>query len=142
MRLATFLLVALPAILSFASSTLATGINCRGSGGCYLLTKDTGDKLLDHISTIDPYRHYYNGEHIACTHSWLAFIKTQMCAFLQKMPNGVSGAEILNVAHWILDHGCLKCGSVPLGFPDDNDENHGMLTFNVVIDGYCGEKLC
>ncbi|MCJ1463045.1 hypothetical protein MMC07_001649 [Pseudocyphellaria aurata] len=142
MRLASFLLVALPAILSFASSILARGINCKGGAGCVLLTRNTGQDLTDHISAIDPNRHYANGEHIACTHTWTGFILTTMCAFLQWKPEGASGAEILNVAHWILDHGCVKCGSVPLGFPEDNEETHGMLTYNIVAHGYCGERLC
>ncbi len=36
----------------------------------------------------------------------------------------------------LFDHGCDRCGSIPVFFPDNNDESaHGILTVNYVKNG-------
>ncbi|KAJ6494596.1 Kp4-domain-containing protein [Mycena vulgaris] len=63
-----------------------------------------------------------------------------VCAFLQNS-GGVSGQSIKALAHYIPDHGCNRCGSVPLFFSDANNVANGELTFDFVTssayDGVC-----
>ncbi|RSL39672.1 hypothetical protein CEP54_016280 [Fusarium duplospermum] len=42
------------------------------------------------------------------------------------------------LAHYIAEHGCLACGSVPTGFPGSNDVTQGELTFNYVSNPCTG----
>ncbi|KAJ5475959.1 hypothetical protein N7475_001688 [Penicillium sp. IBT 31633x] len=53
------------------------------------------------------------------------------CAFLQGT-GGTNGGKIKELAHYIPDHGCKMCGSVPYFYPGDNNVANGQLTFNYV----------
>jgi hypothetical protein len=72
----------------------------------------------------------------------IAGLTHTICAFLQKS-GGAPGRSIKTLSRAIPDHGCAVCGSVPLFFPDDNNVDNGMLTFNAVSSP-CGNKhgLC
>ncbi|KAJ7292709.1 killer toxin Kp4/SMK [Mycena rebaudengoi] len=139
MHLSTFGVVVISAAVApLASSTFphtaiaAFGINCEGSGKCHGQPGDTAARLVDYINGINPGRSYSNGEHIAC--------QGDICAFLQTEKRPLSGEEIRNVAHSIVDHGCKVCGSVPTS--PGNNVADGQLTFNYVSETHCGDGLC
>jgi hypothetical protein len=131
------------AITTLAISTSATGINCAGSGACALaIAGNSARELSNYINNIDDNRYYQNGEHIACaTFSSDEGTQGHVCAFLQNS-NGAPGHSIRALAHYIPDHGCKECGSVPLFYPGDNNVANGELTFNVVGSNACGDGLC
>lgn len=116
----------------------ALGINCRGSAECQAEFFDDAAHLTNLINGIDPARWYNDGEQIVCV--------ANMCAFLQNTQNGASGATVQSLAHFIPEHGCHACGSVPLYFASgDNDVADGELTYNFARnpcpesarDGFC-----
>ncbi|KAI9815217.1 MAG: hypothetical protein M1826_002077 [Phylliscum demangeonii] len=117
----------------------ALGINCRGGRGCDLLPVVSGARcaidLVRYMEKIDPQRWYRAGEHIACCDEY--------CAFLQDIDGGWGG-KIKELAHYIPDHGCRMCGSVPFHFPAENDVKFGQLTFNKVKSHHwsCENALC
>src|SRR5262245_27435521 len=102
----------------------SAGINCKGSLSCNSVGKHTyvAKQLTNYTSYIDPNRWYANQEQIACASAAvvsdsarLRTRKTQMnwyCAFLQNT-NGAWGSKISELTHYIADHGCDVCGSVP-----------------------------
>ena len=62
-----------------------------------------------------------------------------ICLFTQGLSlpeEGTNGSVIYNALGRLLDHGCTKCGSVPLSGNDDPDEV-GYVTSNYVISGVC-----
>ncbi|KAI5465242.1 killer toxin [Mariannaea sp. PMI_226] len=120
------------------SGVLGLGINCQGNYECHDAGGSVGD-LISYVLPIDPNRWYNNGEHIACVENHLG---TGICAFLQGT-GGAPGSSILPLLQALQDHGCYKCGSVPLYFPQgDNDPNtHGILTINYVGSPNCN-GLC
>ncbi|KAL4724560.1 hypothetical protein ACLX1H_008001 [Fusarium chlamydosporum] len=111
----------------------AEGINCKGSSNC----GNIGFKLTDMRDTaegLDDNRTYYNGEHIVC---WENYAKTGFCAFLQGS-GGMLGSDIKRLLQELVNHGCSRCGSVPVFFPGDNDiRDHGFLTVNYVSKPNC-----
>ena len=126
--------IALQATL-FAGTTLGLGINCRGSDKCH------GEKgriepirnniyNLSNIYNVNDDFPISNGEHIACSDSY--------CAFLQGVtsPDGRPGTktigQIKTYIDAIWDHGCRGCGSDPT--EPGNDVSKGQLTVNFVTD--------
>ncbi|KAJ7919351.1 Kp4-domain-containing protein [Mycena leptocephala] len=107
----------------------AGGINCEGSIKCNGQPHNTAEILVQDIDGIDLGREYNNGQHIAC--------RNNICAFLQGQRAPTSGAAIRSVAHYIVEHGCKVCGSVPTSA--GNDDAYGELTFNFVSETACGE---
>ncbi|KAM4056042.1 kp4 domain-containing protein [Hirsutella rhossiliensis] len=111
----------------------AEGINCHGSSNC----GNVGFKLSGLRNTaqgLDDNRWYQNGQKIAC---WQARDGSGFCAFLQNT-GGIPGREIKRLLQELVNHGCAKCGSVPVFFPQDNDINsHGILTVNYVRSTGC-----
>ena len=91
--------------------------------------------LANAINNIDTGRWYSNGEHIACY--------KRICAFLQGT-GGAWGSNIKGLAHFIPEHGCTVCGSVPYYYPGVNDVSQGQLTFNYVSNPKCPDAywLC
>lgn len=144
MQFTTSTLVTLAAVLSLLVSPIfALGINCRGGAACKFADSDKAGTLTGYINNIDRNRHYNNGEHIACTTFSLGVgFRSHLCAFIQKRPEGASGADIIPLAHYILEHGCKICGSVPFHFPGDNNVNNGELTYNIISSGSCRDGLC
>ncbi|EAW10839.1 uncharacterized protein ACLA_053130 [Aspergillus clavatus NRRL 1] len=132
-------------MVASALSANALGINCRGSAKCSALwgPSDAAKQLTNVIQGIDTNRWYLNGEHIACVGND-AGNGGGYCAFLQKT-GGTNGGVIKNLAHYINDHGCKQCGSVPYYYPQGNNNvDDGELTYNYV-DNPCvpaGAKLC
>jgi len=126
-------------ILLAAIGTQALGINCRGSAFCDKALNGAvngyeADTLTQFINGIDENRWYNNGEQIAC------FEPSHICAFLQNT-GGSWGKNIKGLAHYIKDHGCKTCGSVPYFYPGNNNVDDGMLTYNYVRSA-CGHGLC
>jgi len=132
-------LLILAALFNLAA---ALGINCHG-GGC----GPPASTLTRAIEGIDPNRWFANGEQIACATVITVSGDTgptssSSCAFLQNT-GGAWGSRILELAHYLQDHGCKGCGSVPYFYPEDNDVSHGELTYNAVRrpcsdrDGLC-----
>ena len=138
MRLLTHLLV-LAALLNLVA---ALGINCRGGSNCR--GTRVGRRLTRAIETIDRGRWYANGEQIACVSIETEDGYDSFCAFLQNT-GGAWGSRILELANYIVGHGCKSCGSVPYFYPEENDVSRGELTYNYVSkpcsinDGLCGE---
>lgn len=144
MRVTASTLATLVAVLSLASPFFALGINCRGGAGCPIAHGGAAQELTDHVSHIDQDRHYDTGELIACITFGVIFsYHSHICAFIQKRDGGASGGDILRLAHYIPEHGCRKCGSVPYNFPGVNNVDlGGELTFNFVSSGACRDGLC
>jgi len=104
------------------------GINCEGNANCPGVVGSLSE-IKSFANGADDNRFYQNGEHIACVESLAG---TGLCAFLQNT-GGVPGSSIKTLLQDLLDHGCKKCGSVPVFFPsDNNDGDHGILTVNEV----------
>ncbi|KAI9780168.1 MAG: hypothetical protein M1839_007005 [Geoglossum umbratile] len=135
--LRSLLVFVMLAFLAVVPRVRGLGINCGGSAYCTLNGSANGyeaQTLSLFINGVDDNRYYKGGEHIACT-------PANICAFLQKT-DGARGADIKRLAHYIPDHGCTICGSVPTHYPDDNDVEKGELTFNYVSGPKCGNGLC
>jgi hypothetical protein len=129
-------LIRLFVIVALLKPASALGINCQGSSVCGAADGNVAQDLTNYINGIDQNRRYANGQQIAC-------IPTRAggyCAFLQNT-GGALGRDILRIAHYIPEHGCRTCGSVPYFYPSDNDVSHGELTYNYVDHG-CGQGLC
>ncbi|KAJ6576048.1 Kp4-domain-containing protein [Mycena vulgaris] len=108
------------------------GINCQGSRLCDGNAFDTSSQLVEYINQASDGTWFNNGQHIACVNS--------ICAFLQNS-NGAPGSSVKALAHYIPDHNCKVCGSVPLFYPNDNNVANGELTFNAVSNP-CTTGLC
>ncbi|WYZ37982.1 hypothetical protein EsH8_II_001488 [Colletotrichum jinshuiense] len=110
--------VAALSLLAVASTAAAKGINCEGSGNCNRsintgVNGNEANQLKSLIDRIDDNRWYNNGQKIACV-NWV-------CAFLQNT-GGAPGRNIKGLAHFIPEHGCKVCGSVPYFYPAVNDK--------------------
>ncbi|KAF5532445.1 KP4 killer toxin [Fusarium mexicanum] len=111
-----------------AASNVAAGINCKGSVLCGQGTEPLSN-LINYAGGLNDDRWYQNGQHIVCGGS--------LCAFLQNT-GGLPGRNIKGLLGDLRDHGCKYCGSVPVFFPDDNnDGDHGILTVNYVSNPNC-----
>jgi hypothetical protein len=102
------------------------GINCRGSSQCGNTPKSVAQDLTNFINNINSDRWYNDDEIIGCG-------TDNICAYL-KGTGGASGQKIKEIAHYIPEHKCKVCGSVPYLYPDENDDNNGMLTYNYVTN--------
>ncbi|KAJ5200812.1 killer toxin [Penicillium cf. griseofulvum] len=64
-----------------------------------------------------------------------------ICLFPEYMASGASLTltTIRPLLDAVLEHGCTTCGSVPIHFVDEgnNDPSDGILTFNYVANPYC-----
>ncbi|KAF4448227.1 hypothetical protein F53441_8334 [Fusarium austroafricanum] len=101
----------------------AAGINCKGSSQCSGSSNSIVD-LVNLASYIENSRWYQNGEHIVCA--------SDLCAFLQNT-GGMPGTSTKKLIYDLYEHGYKKCGSVPIFWPEDNNEkSHGILTVNYV----------
>ena len=137
MRLLTHFLV----LATLLNLVAALGINCRGASSCR--GTRVARRLTRVIETIDRGRWYADGEQIACVSIETDDGSDSFCAFLQNT-GGAWGSRILELAHYIVGHGCKGCGSVPYFYPEENDVSRGELTYNYVSkpcsrdDGLCG----
>lgn len=116
----------------------SAGINCEGSSQCAGVDPVL-PSLVAAASNIDSGRWYENGQHIVCegTNS----LGGGICAFL-KNTGGAPGSSIKTLLEALEHHGCNNCGSVPLYYPDgdNNDADHGVLTVDFVTNS-C-EDVC
>src|SRR5258707_10026106 len=133
------------ALMAFASSVTALGINCQGSSNCDPFFLPPAAALLEEIvAHVSDGRWYQNGQKIVCVNGrGSKTTRRSNCAFLQRT-GGLPGYEIKKLARRIVDHGCKTCGSVPVFIDQgDNDVNsHGELTFNFVGRNAEGDGLC
>lgn len=122
-----------------AGSVSAIGINCKGSSECGV-TGGRSTDILRTVQHIDGGRTYYNGQRIAC---WDSRLGTGLCAML-KSTGGIKGDLIKTLVQDIVNHGCTKCGSVPVFYNSgDNDaSHHGELTINYVSSTGGCNGLC
>ncbi|TID25370.1 putative MFS-type transporter [Venturia nashicola] len=132
-------------VLAFMAATTVVsglGINCQGSSQCSQGSGEVSRKLTGYINKLDDGRWVDNGVQIACVREPAAGANSAICAFMQGT-GGASAKSLKALAQDLVDHGCNKCGSVPLFFPSDNNpDTHGILTFNYVANG-CGKSgLC
>lgn len=144
MQLGALILTALLSISSTSAASLAKrGINCQGSSECSQGTGEVSRKLTGYIDQLDNSRWVDNGVQIACVREPHSGDESgAICAFMQGT-GGAPASSLKTLAQDIVDHGCNKCGSVPLFYPSDNNNgDHGILTFNYVANG-CGHSgLC
>ena len=123
----------------------AEGINCRGGAGCGIVDIGLGGllgQLRGQVNSIDGGHWYQNGEYIACAEDNGG---GGICAFLQGT-GGMPGSSIAGLLDALIQHGCERCGSVPVWLPvngDNNPNDHGILTVNSVLhtrgcNGLCG----
>ena len=128
-----------------------SGIYCDGSFWCgegHIFT--TPHELADlnkYILTIPdhPTWVYATGAHIACkiafpghppltpTGFWCIFAQGDIHA------GGISGRLAKRKVQELLDHGCRRCGNVPLL---DDDPEYGVLTSDFVERSDCVDRLC
>ncbi|KAJ6578591.1 killer toxin [Mycena sp. CBHHK59/15] len=94
------------ALLTTAIGTPA----CTGAALCISQPSNSTALLAEYISGINPARVYAAGEQIACS--------ANVCAFVENVHSALR-SQIASVAHYIPQHGCAKCGTVPLFYPDD-----------------------
>lgn len=114
----------------------ALGINCRGSELCpYVHTRPPPvtqviQKAVE-ASELDPSTVYNSGDHISCV------IRDHVCLFPQNA--NLTLEKIRPLVSAVIEHGCKKCGSVPVHFVDgaSNDPRWGILTFNYVHTSSC-----
>ncbi|KAF2821193.1 killer toxin [Ophiobolus disseminans] len=120
-------------LLSLSSTALSLGINCRGNGNCGLPdSRASLDRLRDVARGAGDHHFFQNGDHIACLQFGGA-AGGSLCAFPQGTRGGIEGWKAKQLLGFIRDHGCTRCGSVPVNFPNDNDVNSaGQLTVNWV----------
>ncbi|KAK0640760.1 killer toxin [Cercophora newfieldiana] len=136
--------------LAAAPEALALGINCRGSANCdhQLGGANYLETLKNYVNQAQDGRVYRNGEHIACISrgSLANGFKGGYCVFPQGTASGVTGARAKKLMQDLRDHGCTRCGSVPIDFkwPTSNDPKNGILTSNFVsdTDNPCNTGLC
>ncbi|KAJ5394693.1 hypothetical protein N7509_000246 [Penicillium cosmopolitanum] len=126
-------------IPALALSVSALGINCQGSSQCGNVDGRSTD-ILASVQKIDPNRTYFNGQRIAC---WKAGAGDGLCAFLQGT-GGIQGSLIPELVQDLVNHGCTRCGSVPVFFNsgDNNINDHGELTINYVLSTGGCNGLC
>ncbi|ORX79203.1 killer toxin [Basidiobolus meristosporus CBS 931.73] len=117
------------AILSMVLLTQvdALGINCRGSSEC-ATTGNSLNQLVAKVCSLPGGNIYGPGVRIATN----CHILGGIAAFTQKTGSSISASKACSLLHELQNHGCNVCGSVPLGYPGDNDVNHGELTVNYV----------
>ncbi len=126
----------------FAGLAHAGGINCKGSFHC----GDSGSPrlwfMIQKLSgKLDSEHWYQNGQHIGCFH-YVDVDKSAMCVFLQGT-GGMPGKAIVPLLQSLSDHGCAQCGSIPVFYPDNNNEgDHGILTVNYVHDANDCYDVC
>ena len=121
----------------------ATGINCKGSSVCSIITwSDNTIGTIDVFSTFlqqaidDGYGNhtYYSGMQIACYSS--------RCAFYEAGAEGTIEEAAQHLSN-LKKFGCEHCGSDPT--EEDGEVENGRLTVNYVDQGTfkCGnEGLC
>ena len=130
---------------AFSPELAATlGINCRGSGLCGIEDWGQGGllgRLRGQVNSIDGGHWYQNGENIVCEEDVAG---GGICAFLQGT-GGMPGSSIGGLLDALIQHGCEKCGSVPVWLPvngDNNPNDHGILTVNAVGNAHKCNGLC
>ncbi|KAF4496198.1 KP4 killer toxin [Fusarium agapanthi] len=94
------------------ASNVAAGINCKGSVLCGQGTEPLSN-LINYAGGLNDNRWYQNGQHIVCGGS--------LCAFLQNT-DGLPGRDIKRLLGELRDHGCKYYSSVPVFFPNDNND--------------------
>lgn len=130
-----FIFLALPNLV------FGLGINCRGCpAGLSSNGQNAATQLTHYISTINQSQWYEDVDLIACTTVLDGGRTDHICAFLQGT-GGAPGSTILQLAHYIPDHGCHICGSVPFTYPSDNGVSNGELTY-YKVDHACSNRLC
>ena len=119
-------------LASIATTASALGINCRGSSRC---NNGIMQHFLYQADHLDPNRWYQNNQKIMCQLYEDVFTSGAFCLFLQNT-GGVPGSSIKPLVQALSDHGCKGCGSVPVFYPqgDNNPDHHGILTLNFVSD--------
>ena len=136
-------LLILISLLSLLSSVHSLGINCRGSAMCdgvKILPDSNGStnliKQFRYAVGLNFTRVYLPYDHIACSRTHPA---GGICLFTEgdSLPEqGTNASVIYKALEYLVDHGCTKCGSVPLS--GDNDPNKvGWVTSNYVAWGVC-----
>jgi hypothetical protein len=127
-----------------SNSVNALGINCQGSSSCSLSSWNVPGVLgimRGWVNGIDPNHWYQNGDHIVCDNDLGG---QGICAFLQGT-GGMPGSSIAGLLDALVQHGCTKCGSVPVYLPvngDNNPNDHGILTVNYVSNPNGCDGLC
>jgi hypothetical protein len=86
---------------------------------------------------------YGNHQFVACIQCPFLLFKSDrgICAFPQHIGKDrlIKGSEIKRAIQQIMDHGCKKCGSVPL--QPGNNVKQGELTVNFVHKT-CAHGVC
>jgi hypothetical protein len=120
-------------LLALLPLTSALGINCKGNGNCGLPdgVPHVSDIIAAAANAGDNHV-FQNGEHVACR-AFGGAAGGSLCAFPQGTNGGIEGWKAKQLLGFIRDHGCSRCGSVPVNFPNDNDVGcAGQLTVNWV----------
>ncbi|KAH6658517.1 killer toxin Kp4/SMK [Truncatella angustata] len=118
------------ATLGLATSTLGLGINCRGNSNCGGTLCSLTD-ILRQVRSLPQGNQYRPGDHISCCGD--NAVASGLCAFVQgNFHDGtITAARAGDLLQDLVNHGCGKCGSIPIGPNNDPDAN-GILTVNWV----------
>jgi hypothetical protein len=120
------------AVLAFATQVASTGINCQGSSNCGLVSPANLDEIIRKAQNIGDNHIFQNGDEIVQL-QFGGWSGGSLKAFAQGTSNGIAGWKVKQLLGFLDAHGCSRCGSVPLNFPNDNDvHSAGMLTVNWV----------
>ncbi|ORX77841.1 killer toxin, partial [Basidiobolus meristosporus CBS 931.73] len=103
------------------------GINYRGGSEC-AITVNSSNQLVAKICSLPSGNSYGPGVRITAN----CRILGDITAFTQKTGSSITTSKAWSLLHELQNHGCNECGSVPLGYPEDNDVKHGELTVNYV----------
>jgi hypothetical protein len=128
-----FTFMTLVIALSTAHGALSLGLNCQGSSESHGKPGNIASLLVADINGAKDDTWFNDRQQIAC--------EQKTCAFLQKT-QGEPGRNLKGIAHYIADHGCGACGSVPVFYPGNNDVSAEELTFNYVSNPACTTGLC
>lgn len=130
-------LISLVAALRLAAVVSATGINCNGSSNCGLARTSFMEDLNNVVSgdQFPTDRFYNNGEQIICGSQGI-------CVFAQES-GGLPASSVPLLIQDLQGHGCKVCGSIPLFFPDgdNNEDDFGFLTVNFVSHACAGKAV-
>jgi hypothetical protein len=126
-------------LLALFSTALSEGINCNGGAACGLFgTPSLRDLTLDALDFLEEFPDtvfdkFQNGERFNCLEStdilfgkelyrciWELgtdanpIVGSNLCAFPQGTKEGISTEKIFQLLGFLKEHGCTKCGSVPV----------------------------
>lgn len=124
----SLLTVSLFGIISYPDISFGLGINCRGSSTCGVVEGSIAT-LTNNVCSLPGFFKYAPGQRITYYCDRFA---GGLAVFTQNTSSNLSARNACSLLKRLQNHGCKKCGSIPLAFPGSNDVSKGQLTVNYV----------